>query len=165
MAKRDKGRTIQGKDFDARAAYRRDAQQQCVIFAPNEMVVPVMLARMVERHDLLRNGIGSGDLRIFVVIAGLARKGEIFFAGEATATLWRDVFNGKRDGRIALLAEAILAATCRACHDQPLELGGDTLRHGDGARCRGCASLRRAIGRVGLRDAPEPPSVAHGAYR
>jgi hypothetical protein len=78
--------------------------------APGEMRMPAITAWMVERHDLAAHGIGYFNLVIFVVIAALARKREVFQRCRSTLGAWNDVLDGERLRGIAGLAAAVFAA-------------------------------------------------------
>jgi hypothetical protein len=70
---------IQVQDLHGGAARGRAAYNFKAISAPTEMLIPVLRARVEQRHEFAGKRIAGLTVIVFGIIAGAARKPEIVF--------------------------------------------------------------------------------------
>jgi hypothetical protein len=94
------------------------------------MLIPILLAGMVQRHLTLTDGVDRLNLGVFVAIAATTGEGQILQRGVATFRDRNGVFADKRLGRVVDRTLAIFAASSRTGNDLLLFGNGDvTSRH------------------------------------
>src|SRR6516162_7761332 len=87
------------------------------------MISPALLAGMVERSFATRHGINPVGVRVLVVVAPLARVGDIAQDGLSSLGPWDNVLDGKGVRGITRRTATVLATTARPVRHDPL-LGG-----------------------------------------
>ena len=118
---------IQIKCADRRATRRRQSNEIEVIWAPREMLVPVVPTRMEKRHALPCHGIECVRLVRFGAVTSLAGQGEIVRLARSAQAFRRDVFGGMELRGAKFRRDAVLAVTFCALPDQPLQFGREAL--------------------------------------
>lgn len=89
----DQTRTIEIQAFDGSTAFWGKPQQIREVFIPAKVLLPVILAWMVERHNETGNRIGGGDSGELPVVATLAGKSKIIQAIRSPRRPWKNVLN------------------------------------------------------------------------
>lgn len=85
--------SIQPKCCDRGATRRGDSEQFAEVTIPGEMFWPVIRPRIKERRILQRNGVDSGSLVVFEIVATLTGECQILLDAMATGIERDDVLN------------------------------------------------------------------------
>ena len=97
--------------MNTRPPYRGQAENAREVLAPSKMVAPLLLSRMKERHDSLRERVYTCDLRVLGAIAALTSQGKIIQSIISALLAWVDMFDaeglrGETSRAAAVFAEA-----------------------------------------------------------
>jgi hypothetical protein len=107
---------VQRKNVDRHSSNGREPLDEKP--SKNEMLRPLVSAGMIEGDDLTGLGDQAGEIRTFVKIASVARKGEVVRVIGPTMLLCYDVLNVVREVAVLLAEQAILAAVPRPSSDE-----------------------------------------------
>lgn len=88
---------------------RSDADEMCELFIPGKMIVPSVLAWMVEGDDTLIIWIRGFDLVVFVAIATGTGERQILRCRDATTYGRHNMLDRKRLGSKSQWAETVFA--------------------------------------------------------
>ena len=92
---------IHSKSRDRRSASRRQSGDRRCVVAPREMLGPIILVRMKQRHVLVRDRIGGRCTIRLVPIACGARQAEVLEFGSTTSRSRRNMLEFKdRHGQV-----------------------------------------------------------------
>lgn len=116
-AERHNSGAIQIKAGDGCAPRRGEADQLGEVLVPSKVLTPVVAARVVERHDNTRFGVGAFREGALGAITAKTRQRQILQGVCATKSQGLDVVNGKWAGGTRGRSEAVLAAAVRTPED------------------------------------------------
>jgi hypothetical protein len=88
-----------------------------------------MSARVIERGDVTGNGIHRFRMGEFVIVASLARQGEVRNVFAAAARTRRDVFDGEWIWTVPRRAAAVFASMPRPFRHCRFDFAGRSIRH------------------------------------
>ncbi len=126
--------TIQVQPFDGDTSGWCQADEQCAVGVPGEVLMPVVFARMIERNGLPGGWINRASFVVLGAVTTLTRKRQIVFGAAAPGDEGNDMVNGKSFGRTSFLAQAGFATAAGAFSDQKLRFARESLpNHAGGA--------------------------------
>jgi len=128
--------SIQTQTVHRCPALRSQADHDCSLLVPNEMVGPSVLTGMKKRLRFLSDQVPPCRGDMFVAIAARAGETQVFGNRIAPCRLRDDVFDDERVGGESPPRQAILAATPRPGDDQSLQYGTGPARGHRAVRCR-----------------------------
>lgn len=106
---------------------RREPDDEARVLVPGEMIAPPLTARVEQRGGPAGRRIRPLDMIILMMIASLARQGQVILGRGAAPAARDDVLGRERLHGEPRLAAAILAAAGGEPPDVSLQVGGDAL--------------------------------------
>ena len=91
-----------------------------------EMIVPVLRARIEQRHDFAAGRINRGEVGAFVAIADHAGQRQILLSSLAAVFERKDVIYRMSFRPVVLMDQAVFAAPASAFDDQSAQMSWDT---------------------------------------
>ena len=106
----DEHGAVKLEPVNGRPTRRRASLDTYACVSPREMVLPALLARVIEGYEVARIGVGRRDARPFCEVAVPAREAEVAGVVAAPEHLRNDVVHRKTHSQNSLLTPAVRAA-------------------------------------------------------